>query len=262
MHRFFLPNLQQSELTGDEAHHATHVLRLKVGDTINVFDGRGHEAQCQIAEISNQSVRLKLLTQTSSKPLPCRITLGQAIPKKNMDLIVQKATELGVTVIVPLISERTVVKLDDDAGKVARWCEIALESCKQCGNNWLPEIQPPQRARDFINQLTAGPTPHPSQEGNSLVVLPSLGGAGGGFDLKLIASLQPDAKPLKKILADASHPASVLVLIGPEGDFTPAELGLAKSAGCLPLSLGPLVLRADTAALYTLSILHHELQNR
>jgi 16S rRNA (uracil1498-N3)-methyltransferase len=237
MHRFHLPNLQLPTLTGDEAHHATHVLRLKLGDTVSVFDGRGREAQCRIEKVGKDSVRLAILQHSGTPPLPCRITLAQAIPKKNMNLIVQKATELGVATIVPLVSERTVVKLDDDAGKLARWREIALESCKQCGNNWLPEIQPPQKVRDFL----ASP---------------------GAFDLKLIGSLQPDAKPLKKILAEPSHPASVLVLIGPEGDFTPAELGLAKSAGCLPLSLGPLVLRADTAALYVLSILHHELQNR
>ena len=82
------------------------------------------------------------------------------------------------------------------------------------------------------------------------------------YDLKLIGSLQPDAKPLKKILDGLAKPSSLLIMIGPEGDFTPAEIGQAKSAGCLPLSLGPLVLRAETAAIYTLSILHHELQNR
>src|ERR1017187_7697616 len=242
MHRFYLPNLQQAALGGEEAHHALNVLRLKAGDTVNVFDGRGHEAQAAISQISNQSVQLKLLTQSDSAPLPCRITLAQAIPKKSMDLIVQKATELGVATIVPLVSDRTLVKLDEDSKKVDRWREIALESCKQCGNNWLPEIQPPQTARDFLGALPK-------------------------FDLKLIGSLQPDAKPLKIILSGTStlgHSStpSVLILIGPEGDFTPAELNLAKSAGCLPLSLGPLVLRAETAAIYTLSILHHELQNR
>ena len=82
----------------------------------------------------------------------------------------------------------------------------------------------------------------------------------GKFDLKCICSLQPGAQPLKHILAEVPAPQSLLILIGPEGDFTPAELALAKSAGCLPLSLGPLVLRAETAAIYTLSILHHELQ--
>jgi 16S rRNA (uracil1498-N3)-methyltransferase len=240
MHRFFLPDFQESALSAEEAHHAAHVLRMKVGDTLNVFDGRGHEAQCAIAEISKDTVRLKVLTQSATSALPCRITLAQAIPKKSMDLIVQKATELGVASIVPLVSERTVVKLDEESKRMDRWREIALDSCKQCGNNWLPEIQPPQKARDFLDALPKS-------------------------DLKLIASLQPDAKPLKTILSGASAPGhlstySVLILIGPEGDFTPAELGLAKSAGCLPLSLGPLVLRAETAAIYALSVLNHELQ--
>ena len=235
MHRFYLPNLQQPLLSAEEAHHAIHVLRLKVGDALNVFDGRGHEAQARVAEITKDSVRLTILQRSNTAPLPCRITLAQAIPKKSMDLIVQKATELGVASIVPLVSERSVVKLDEDSRRMDRWHEIALEACKQCGNNWLPEIQPPQKTRDFLTSP-------------------------GKFDLKLIASLQPDSKPLKAILGEAAKPSSILILIGPEGDFTPAELGLAKSAGCRPLSLGPLVLRADTAAIYTLSILHHELQ--
>jgi len=232
MHRFYLPNFQQPVLSAEEAHHAMHVLRTKVGDTVNVFDGRGHEAQCRFGDAG----KLTVLQQSSTPALPCRITLAQAIPKKNMDLIVQKATELGVASIVPLISERTIVQLDEDSKKVERWRELALEACKQSGNNWLPEIQAPQKARAFLD-------------------------APGEFDLKLIGSLQPGAKLLKNILRN-NRPASVLILIGPEGDFTPAELAAAKSAGCLPLSLGPLVLRADTAALYALSILHHELQTR
>lgn len=234
MHRFYLPNFQQPVLSADEWHHATHVLRVKPGDTVNVFDGRGHEAQARVGEAGN----LTILQQSTTPPLPCRITLAQAIPKKNMDWIVQKATELGVTGIVPLISERT-VKRPDSAPE--RWREVALEACKQSGNNWFPEIREPLPAREFLR-------------------------APGPFDLKLIASLQPDSQPLKQILAESPirrlANASVLILIGPEGDFTPAELAAAKSAGCLPLSLGPLVLRAETAALYALSILHHELQVR
>ncbi len=223
-------------MSAEEAHHATHVLRVMTGDTVNVFDGRGHEARARVAEITRTMVRLTILQHTSTPPLPCRITLAQAIPKKNMDLIVQKATELGVAGIVPLISERTVVQLDEDSKKVARWREVALEACKQCGNNWLPEIQAPQKARAFLD-------------------------APGDFDLKLIASLQTDSKPLKQLLPD-KQASTVLILIGPEGDFTPAELAAGTSAGCLPLSLGRLVLRAETAALYALSILHHELQIR
>jgi 16S rRNA (uracil1498-N3)-methyltransferase len=250
MHRFYLPDLWHPALSAEEWHHARRVLRVKAGDTVNVFDGRGHEAQARVGEAG----KLAILQQFSTPPLPCRITLAQAIPKKNMELIVQKATELGVAGIVPLISERTIKR---PTGSSNRWREIALEACKQSGNNFLPEIHEPQDARGFISGLQTAPTPGPSKEGN----LPSSGWAGGGLDLKLIASLQPDSKPLKNILGDR-RPNSVLILIGPEGDFTPAELSAAKSAGCLPLSLGPLVLRAETAALYSLSILHHELQVR
>jgi 16S rRNA (uracil1498-N3)-methyltransferase len=242
MHRFYLPNLQQLVLSAAEAHHAIHVLRLREGDSVNVFDGRGHEAQCAVSQISADFVQLKLLSLSNALPLSCRITLAQAVPKKNMDLILQKATELGVSSILPLISERTIVQLDEqDSKKLERWRAICLEACKQSGNNWLPALQQPQKARDFLADLAERKT---------------------SFDLKLIASLQSDTRPLKNILADSPHStsaASVLILIGPEGDFTPAEFNLAKNAGCLPLSLGPLVLRAETAALYALSILRHEL---
>ncbi|MGD0017540.1 MAG: 16S rRNA (uracil(1498)-N(3))-methyltransferase [Verrucomicrobiia bacterium] len=240
MHRFYLPNLDTLTLTGGEAHHALHVLRLKIGDEVTVFDGRGHETRCSISEIARDTVRLTALKRSTTPQLRCRITLAQAVPKKTMDLIVQKATELGVSTIVPLISERTVMRLSSEHSRVERWHDIALEACKQCGNNWLPEVHPPQEYDVFLRSV-------------------------GQFDLKLIASLQPDAKPLKTILADspirrhADSSPSILLLIGPEGDFTPSELDLARSAGCVPLSLGPLVLRAETAALYALSILHHEL---
>lgn len=227
MHRFHLPNFQQPTLSAAETHHATQVLRVNPGDVVNVFDGRGHEAQAKFGEAG----KLTLLNQSTTAPLPCRITLAQAVTKKNMDLIVQKATELGVAAIVPLISERT---LKRPAETPDRWREIALEACKQSGNNWLPAIEAPRSIPAFFADA-------------------------GTHDLKLIASLQPGARPLQEILGEA-QPKSVLVLIGPEGDFTPAEISSAKNAGCLPLSLGPLVLRAETAAIYTLSILHHELQ--
>jgi 16S rRNA (uracil1498-N3)-methyltransferase len=243
MARFYLENLQHLGLTGDEARHAITVLRVKDGDTVTVFDGRGNEAHCRVAAVAGDVVRLALVQQTATPPLPVRMTLAQAIPKKNMDFIVQKATELGASSIVPLMSDRTLVQLDADAPKVDRWRSIALEACKQSGNNWLPEIARPEKAREYLARLAERPSEH---------------------SLKLIASLQPDARPLKQILAGmgGSVVTSVLILIGPEGDFTPAELSMAKSAGCLPLSLGPLILRAETAALYTLSILHHELQVR
>ena len=118
MHRFFVTNLQQPDLTGPEAHHARHVLRLKPGDKLAVFDGRGHEAQARIAEIARDSVRLTILQHSATPALPYRITLAQAIPKKSMDLIVQKAAELGVAAIVPLLSDRTVVKVNEDSKRL------------------------------------------------------------------------------------------------------------------------------------------------
>jgi 16S rRNA (uracil1498-N3)-methyltransferase len=233
MSRFYLPNLEPLILTGAEAHHATHVLRLRAGDDIQVFDGTGNAVDCQITTMKKDGVALQAIRRFHTEPLRCRLTLAQAIPKKNMDLIVQKATELGVAKIVPLVTERTVVQVTEASRKLERWREIALESCKQCRNNWLPEVSAPQSLEKFL-------------------------AAPGQFDLKLVAALQPDAKPLKEILAGTV--SSALILIGPEGDFTPAEYEAARAAGCVPLSLGTLVLRAETAALYTLSILHHELQ--
>ncbi|MDQ2660126.1 MAG: 16S rRNA (uracil(1498)-N(3))-methyltransferase [Verrucomicrobiota bacterium] len=246
MHRFHLPpndwGATPLQLTGPEAHHARNVLRLQPGAKIVLFDGRGRELTAEITALESKSLTLRKLHEHRSPPLRCQITLGQAIPKgKNMDLIVQKAVELGAAAIVPLLSDRTIVRLsaDDAVARREKWHTIALEAAKQCGQNWLPEIQSPQTVADFFAH-------RPS------------------YDLQLIGSLQSDALPLKQILAEhqTAHgqpPARVLMLIGPEGDFTPAELNLARAQGCRPITLGPIILRVETAALYCLSVLSYEL---
>jgi 16S rRNA (uracil1498-N3)-methyltransferase len=159
-----------------------------------------------------------------------------------MDDIVRQATEIGATRIIPLLSERTQVHLDGDRAdkKVDKWRTGAIEAAKQCGNPWLPEITPLQTFSTFLAAAT-------------------------GYDLKLIASLHAGTTTLKKALATYSAkygraPRKVLWLVGPEGDFSPAEMTAAITAGCSPITLGPLVLRSDTAAVYALSILSHELQ--
>ena len=246
MHRFYISpenwNPDALVLRESEAHHARDVLRMKHGDRVVVFNGRGREITAEIVDLSKHEVRLRKLHENETAPLRCRITLGQAIPKgKNMDLIVQKAVEIGAAEISPLISERTIVDLDKKEAEQKRekWQQIAIEAAKQCGQNWLPAIQTPQKLKEFFS--------HP-----------------GKFDLRLIGSLQPDAIHLKKILRDGNEqkvdrPKSVLMLVGPEGDFTPAELALAKSNGCLPMTLGPIILRVETAAIYCLSVLSYEL---
>jgi 16S rRNA (uracil1498-N3)-methyltransferase len=246
MHRFYIApenwNPNALALHDAEAHHARDVLRLKRGNRAVVFNGRGREITAEIVDLSKSEVRLRKLHESETPPLRCRITLGQAIPKgKNMDLIVQKAVEIGAAEIAPLISERTIVDLDKKEAdqKREKWQQVAIEAAKQCGQNWLPTVHAPQKLKDFFSHA-------------------------GNVDLRLIGSLQPDAIHLKKLLGDYAEqhrdrPKSVLMMVGPEGDFTPAELALAKSSGCLPITLGPIILRVETAAIYCLSVLSYEL---
>ena len=243
MHRFYLPpsewNSPSPALNDSESHHALDVVRLGASDRVVVFDGVGGEATAQITAVEGKRAQLRLLQKAVTQPLPCSITLAQAIPKgKNMDFIIQKAVELGATRIAPLLSDRTVVHLDpqDLEKKRTKWKEVALEACKQCGQNRIPEIALPRTPKAFFE-------------------------SGERFDLQLIASLQPDARKVKTVLAEYPSPKSACVLVGPEGDFTPAELSLAKSHGCQPVTLGPIILRTETAALYCLSVLAHELFN-
>jgi len=246
VHRFYVTpenwNPDMLVLNGTEAHHARDVLRLKRGEKVVVFNGRGREIAAEIIDVDKGAVNLRKLHETGTAPLRCHIALAQAIPKgKNMELIVQKAVELGAAEIFPIISERTIVDLDpkEAAQKQTKWETVAIEAAKQCGQNWLPRVDVPQKLKEFFG----GPSLH---------------------DLRLIGSLQPGALHLKKILADyasehGGRPQNVLMLIGPEGDFTPAELALARTHGCLPITLGPIVLRVETAAIYCLSVLSYEL---
>jgi 16S rRNA (uracil1498-N3)-methyltransferase len=218
------------------------VLRLCEGDRVTVFDGAGREGQATIASTSSSRVTLKIAGTSKTPSPPCEITLAQAIPKgKNMDLIVQKAVELGASKLVPILSDRTIVQLDADetAKKREKWRTVALEACKQCGQNHLPVISAPMNMKDFLERADKS-------------------------SLLLIASLQPDARTLKFVLSEYTQqhgalPKRVTVFVGPEGDFTPAEISLAKSHGCQPITLGPIILRTETAAIYCLSVLAHEL---
>lgn len=246
MHRFYIaPENWQPDslgLSDSEAHHCRNVLRLGPGDKVVLFDGRGRELTAEITASETERIQLRKLHEAQTPPLRCRITLGQAIPKgKNMDLIVQKAVEIGAAEIAPILSDRTVVRLDEESAssKQSKWQTVAVEAAKQCGQNWLPEVHTPQSLARFFQEHRR-------------------------FDLQLIGSLQSDAVHLKKILEEYSaehgeRPVSVLMLVGPEGDFTPAELSLARSQGCRPITLGPIVLRVETAAIYCLSVLSYEL---
>ena len=247
MHRFYVEpdnwHVPVLALRGSEAHHARNVLRMQVGDKLVIFNGKGRELTAEIANVAEEEILLRKLHESETVPLGCRIVLGQAIPKgKNMELIVQKAVEIGAAEIAPIISDRTIVQLNSESAsqKQTKWQQIAIEAAKQCGQNWLPRVQQPKKLAEFFS--TSEQT----------------------FDLRLIGSLQPGARHLKTILETYSsehddRPRSVLMLVGPEGDFTPAELALARHHGCQPITLGPIILRVETAALYCLSVLSYEL---
>jgi 16S rRNA (uracil1498-N3)-methyltransferase len=248
MHRFYIPPEawapEELILPEAESHHCLNVLRLGQGDRITAFNGRGYEITTTIAEAQKGAVKLDSFPPQKTPELQAHITLCQAVPKgKNMDLIIEKATELGVAEIRPLLSERTVIRLNPQEAEKKRekWQRTAIEACKQSGQNWLPTVHTPQSPENFF---------------------------ASGFppcDLPLVASLQPGSRRLKNILSgyrtdnEGSTPDSALILIGPEGDYTPAEINMAQNAGCLPMTLGPIVLRTETAAIYSMSIIAHEL---
>lgn len=279
MHRFYIPpehwHPDAVALTGSEAHHGRDVLRMKRGEKLVLFNGCGREITAEIIDLGSSEIRLRKLHEAETPPLRCRIVLGQAVPKgKNMELIVQKAVEIGADQIAPIISDRTVVQVDSESAvqKQAKWQQIAIEAAKQCGQNWLPRVHVPRKLGEFFDAVETGvlATPEPGEGGSTAESLASqptrlpLQKDIPRFDLRLIGSLQPDAQHLKKILADYSsehqhRPQSILMLIGPEGDFTPAELALARRHGCRPITLGPIILRVETAAIYCLSVLSYEL---
>ena len=247
MHRFYLPPEQCQEpalfLTGREAHHARHVLRIQRGECVTVLDGAGQEFVCEVQEYDHDKARLTV-SERHFQPAPLgQITLLQAVPKgKIMEAIIQKATELGAFRIVPVLSERVVAQLDveDAARKAAKWRVTAVEAIKQCGSPWLPRVEQPLTPSQFLARNES-------------------------FELPFIASLEDGSRPARECFRDfhakrGRMPGSVCVWVGPEGDFTPAETEAIKSHGALPITLGRLILRAETAAIYCLSVLNYELQ--
>ena len=264
-----------AELRLDEAesHHLVTVNRCGRGDPVTAFDGCGREWLCECTDPAKQSAVLRVKSTRQAPALPAAITLAQALPKgATMDEIVRQATELGARRIVPLLTERAQVHLDGDraAKKQEKWLTTAIEAAKQCGNPWLPEIAPVQKLDAFLATIRTPHSPVATEGGtrspDGFKARPEAALHLDSYDLKLVASLHAGAKPLRQAVAQARAklgraPERVLWLIGPEGDFSSTEMTACVLAGCVPVSLGPLVLRCDTAAVTALSVLQHELGN-
>ena len=247
MHRFYLqPKCcrgQALKLDGREAHHALHVLRLKHGDRVTVLDGVGRSLLCEVENTAKDSLTLMVREMVSTPAPPCPITLLVAIPKgKIIEDIIQKAVELGVQRIVPLLTERVVTHLDEAGAEAKRekWQQVAVEAIKQCGAAWLPRVGAPQTIQAFLAR-------------------------GEEIELSLVGSLQTERRHPREWIAAFRQqhgrlPLSAAVWIGPEGDFTLPELQAIEAAGAKPITLGPLTLRVETAAIYCLSFLNYELR--
>ena len=240
MRRFYLPPTackgDTLVLTDREAHHGAQVLRLEPGDEVTVLDGAGTRRVCEVKRVSRKEIELAVrLRETVPRP-KFELTLFQAIVKgKTMETIVEKATELGVSRVVPLLTERVVSQLDAERGdsKQAKWQLIAVESIKQCGSPWLPQINAPTKLKEALKSIDL-------------------------CEVAFVASLRGGQQARHWVQTLKAMPRSGCVWIGPEGDFTDDELDAIEASGAKPITLGPLVLRADTAAIASLAIVRSE----
>jgi len=227
--RFFIDaplSLGRHALPETQAHYIGRVLRLAAGDAVQLFDGSGREFLGELIEVGKKGVQAELHEERAGlAESPLRIHLGQGLSRgERMDWAIQKATELGVAEITPLLSERCEVRLKDERAdkRLAHWRQIAISACEQCGRSVLPTIHPPAPLGDWL--------------------------ASSAAELKLVLH------PVAEALSSHARPASLAFLIGPEGGLSEAEVAEAQRAGYQAARLGPRVLRTETAPVVALSV--------
>ncbi len=244
MNRFYcaFPDVQEGRIIisdFDQLHHLKDVLRFKPGESAVIFDNKGNVYSVKLECISDKQAEFRVQEKKSGidNSRQIQIAVACAIPKKSkIDDIIDRVTQLGVDRIIPLVSQRVIVRIDQAKGvqRQKRWEKIALSASKQSQRNTVPVVDP---VTDFAELI----------------------GKAQEFDLKLIPNLLGERKILKEVLIGI-NPRSVLVLIGPEGDFTPEEIKLAIKAGFIPVTFGDTVLRVETACLYIAAVLNYELR--
>jgi len=237
--RFFISPNQISgpeiTLTDEDVRHIATVLRMKTGDELLLCDGEGTEYATKITQLGRTEIKAQITGSSKRDVMQPRITLGQGLPKSDkMDLIVQKATELGVASIVPLVTERTIMKIRDEEKRVARWRKIAREAAMQSNRPDIPRVEGIRGFSDFLRTLAPDPF--------TLLLLP----------------WEEGTVPVKDVLRRNPDATSIIVLIGPEGGFSQVEAAEARSKGFHAVSLGPNILRTETAAIAALSMVGYE----
>lgn len=244
MHRFFVEPHQVAENTirieGTDVNHIKNVLRMKVGDVLQISDGHNQQYLCSILSMESTEVVVSIEeTLATSTELPSKLYLFQGLPKGDkMEFIIQKAVELGVYEIIPVATKRAVVKLDEKkaAKKVERWNSIAESGAKQSGRNVIPavmDVMSYNEALAYAKKLDVVLIPYELAEG---------------------------MEETRQIIADIRQGQSVGIFIGPEGGFEVEEVERAKMQGILPVTLGKRILRTETAGLTMLSILMYHLE--
>jgi len=237
--RFFISPRQISGpdiiVTNEDVRHISTVLRMKTGDHLLLCDGRGIEYTVKISDINKSVIKTNILSQTRREIRYPLITLGQGLPKSDkMDLIVQKATELGAASIMALVTERTIVKVKDEEKRSVRWRKICREAAMQSNRADIPIIEGIQAFGDYVRTLDPEP--------GTLLLLP----------------WEEGTLPIKSVLRGRTGVKKIVVLIGPEGGFSAAEAALAQEKGFHAVSLGPNILRTETAALAVLAMIGYQ----
>lgn len=229
------------KIVGEEAKHILSVLRRGAGDEIDVVDGCGTKYKVQIEEISRDFLQGRILSRTHKENEPnCHLTLAQAVCRKErMDFLIEKATEIGVSTIIPILTERGLIKvsgISNQKKKIDRWRRLAIASMKQSLRTVLPEIQNIIEFEQLLSRIKS-------------------------FDLCLIASLTKDSKSIKECEQLKTRVNNILLIVGPEAGFTEKELSKAKAQGAIPISLGSRRLRTETAGLVFSSLVLHLLDD-
>ncbi len=224
-------------LSPEESHHLARVLRVRQGQPITLFDGQGGVANAIVEEVAKSEVKVRNEKRWSVAAPAVQIDLIQAVPKpERWDLVLQKAVELGVSTIRPILTQHTEFK--PNPKKQERWEKIVMNAAQQCEVRWLPELKPLEKLEATISSL-------------------------GEYDLALVGSLYEGAKPFREIpLRQESGKVlvkRVALLVGPEGDFSQEEVDRLVHAGAVPVSFGDRILRTETAAIFGLSVLAYEL---
>lgn len=240
MRRFFIDPATvgdaKATITGDEAHHICDVLRLKPGTDVELFDGNGNIHQARIQQTGKGRVEVAILATRTATGSATRLAIGVALlTGKKMDLVMQKATELGVDTIYPFVSRHCSIK-EKNANKEDRWQRIIMEACKQCNRPTVPKCAP---VCDLADLLATGAT----------------------YAERIIFWEQERSRTLHDLLPAATPRPSALALFGPEGGFSSEEISHAVAAGFTPVSLGSRILRAETAVIGGSAILQFLLGN-